>query len=79
MVLSYMDFMILVYQMAFLSNAYFFHMCVVVDVIFLYKAFLDIHSGYMNRYGDYVLKPKKVRKMYVIRNPYRSTMRLKKV
>ncbi|XP_045767715.1 uncharacterized protein LOC123869033 isoform X1 [Maniola jurtina] len=64
MVLSYVDFMILVYQMAFLSNAYFFHMCVVFDIIFLYKAFLDIHSGYMNRYGDYVLKPRKVRQMY---------------
>nr|XP_034828736.1 uncharacterized protein LOC117986036 isoform X4 [Maniola hyperantus] len=64
MVLSYVDFMILVYQMAFLSNAYFFHMCLVFDVIFLYKAFLDIHSGYMNRYGDYVLKPRKVRQMY---------------
>ncbi|XP_039750920.1 uncharacterized protein LOC120627130 isoform X2 [Pararge aegeria] len=64
MALSYMDFLILVYQMAFLSNAYFFYMCVVFDIIFLYKAFLDMHSGYMNRYGDYVLNPKKVRKMY---------------
>ncbi|CAG9579751.1 unnamed protein product [Danaus chrysippus] len=62
--LAYVDFMILVYQMAFLSNEYFFYICVVFDVIFLYKVFLDVHTGYMNRYGDYVLNPKKVRKMY---------------
>ncbi|KAF9821790.1 hypothetical protein SFRURICE_001901, partial [Spodoptera frugiperda] len=62
--LSYMDFMLLVYQMAFLSVPYFFHVCVIFDILFLFKVFLDIHSGYMNRYGDYVLSPKKVRKMY---------------
>ncbi|KAJ0177846.1 hypothetical protein K1T71_006719 [Dendrolimus kikuchii] len=62
--LSYADFMILVYEMAFLSIPYFLPICVVTDVIFLYKSFLDIHSGYMNRYGDYILKPRKVRKMY---------------
>ncbi|XP_050349519.1 uncharacterized protein LOC126772954 [Nymphalis io] len=64
MFLSYVDFMILVYQMAFLSNTYFFYICIVFDVIFLYKTFLDLHCGYMNRYGDYVLNPKKVRQMY---------------
>ncbi|XP_037296930.1 uncharacterized protein LOC115445031 isoform X2 [Manduca sexta] len=62
--LSYIDFMLLVYQMAFQSIPYFFHICVTFDVIFLYKTFLDMHSGYMNRYGDYVLNPKKVRAMY---------------
>ncbi|XP_072950048.1 uncharacterized protein [Epargyreus clarus] len=64
MFLSYADFMILVYQMAFLSNPYFFNFCVTSDVIFVYKNFLDYHTGYMNRYGDYVLSPRKVRKMY---------------
>ncbi|XP_045496927.1 uncharacterized protein LOC123695204 [Colias croceus] len=62
--MAYADFMILVYQMAFLSNSYFFYICVVFDVIFIYKSFLDVHSGYMNRYGEYVLNPRKVRHMY---------------
>ncbi|KAF9418586.1 hypothetical protein HW555_004634, partial [Spodoptera exigua] len=60
---SYVDFMLLVYQMAFLSVPYFFYVCVIFDILFLLKVFLDIHSGYMNRYGDYVLNPKKVRKV----------------
>ncbi|XP_068626724.1 uncharacterized protein [Battus philenor] len=64
MFLSYVDFMILVYQMAFMSNVYFFYICAVFDGIFLYKVFLDLHTGYTNRYGDYVLNPKRVRKMY---------------
>lgn len=51
--------------MTFLSIPYFFYICVIFDVIFIYKVFLDIHSGYMNRYGDYVLNPQKVRKMLV--------------
>ncbi|XP_059058535.1 uncharacterized protein LOC131851991 isoform X1 [Achroia grisella] len=62
--LSYIDFMALIYQMAFMSIPYFFYICVFIDIIFFYKIFLDIHSGYMNRYGDYILNPKKVRKMY---------------
>uniref|UniRef100_A0A2A4JMM9 Cyclic nucleotide-binding domain-containing protein n=1 Tax=Heliothis virescens TaxID=7102 RepID=A0A2A4JMM9_HELVI len=62
--LSYVDFMLLVYQMAFLSIPYFFYVCVIFDILFLFKVFLDVHSGYMNRYGDYVLNPRKVRKMY---------------
>lgn len=61
--LSYIDFMILVYQLAFLSVPYFTYMCIVSDLIFLYKLFLDIHTGHMNRYGDYILNPKKVRKL----------------
>ncbi|KPJ19458.1 Potassium voltage-gated channel protein eag [Papilio machaon] len=64
MCLSYVDFMILVYQMAFMSNAYFLYICIVFDIIFIYKIFLDMHTGYTNRYGDYILNPKKVRKMY---------------
>ncbi|KAJ8719060.1 hypothetical protein PYW07_016616 [Mythimna separata] len=64
LIISYWDFMLLVYQMAFLSIPFFFHLCVIFDLLFLFKVFLDIHSGYMNRYGDYVLNPKKVRKMY---------------
>ncbi|XP_041968067.1 uncharacterized protein LOC121725268 [Aricia agestis] len=63
-VMSYADFMMLVYQIAFQSNEYFFYICAVFDSIFLYKLFLDIHTGYVNRYGEYVLNPKKVRKMY---------------
>lgn len=63
LIISYSDFMLLVYQMAFLSVSYFFHVCVIFDILFLFKVFLDVHSGYMNRYGDYVLNPKKVRKM----------------
>ncbi|KAH9639387.1 hypothetical protein HF086_002076 [Spodoptera exigua] len=62
---SYVDFMLLVYQMAFLSVPYFFYVCVIFDILFLLKVFLDIHSGYMNRYGDYVLNPKKVRKVTI--------------
>ncbi|KAI5644539.1 cyclic nucleotide-binding domain-containing protein [Phthorimaea operculella] len=62
--LSYIEFMLLVYEMAFLSNHYFFYNCVLTDIIFVYKLFLDVHTGYMNRYGDYILNPKKVRKMY---------------
>ncbi|KAM3966948.1 uncharacterized protein ACR2FA_011829 [Aphomia sociella] len=62
--LSYIDFMALIYQMAFLSIPHFFYICIVFDSIFLYKIFLDMHSGYMNRYGDYILNPRKVRKMY---------------
>ncbi|KAJ2938987.1 hypothetical protein O0L34_g18965 [Tuta absoluta] len=50
--------------MAFLSIPYFFYYCIVTDIICIYKLFLDIHTGYMNRYGDYVLNPRKVRKMY---------------
>ncbi|XP_013174089.1 PREDICTED: uncharacterized protein LOC106122580 isoform X1 [Papilio xuthus] len=64
MCLSYIDFMILIYQMAFMSNAYFLYICIVFDIIFLYKIFLDMHTGYTNRYGDYILNPKKVRNMY---------------
>ncbi|XP_049871178.1 uncharacterized protein LOC126370383 [Pectinophora gossypiella] len=62
--LAYAEFMILVYQLAFLSVPYYFYICIVMDVIFFYKLFLDFHTGYMNRYGDYVLNPQKVRKMY---------------
>ncbi|RVE53569.1 hypothetical protein evm_001710 [Chilo suppressalis] len=62
--LSYADFMLLIYQMAFLSVPYYYYICMAIDIIFCYKLFLDIHSGYMNRYGDFVLNPKKVRKMY---------------
>ncbi|XP_075976271.1 uncharacterized protein LOC142976664 [Anticarsia gemmatalis] len=62
--LSYMDFILVVYQMAFLSVPYYLYICIVIDIVFLYKLFLDIHSGYMNRYGDYVLNPSKVRKKY---------------
>ncbi|XP_053605424.1 uncharacterized protein LOC128672350 isoform X1 [Plodia interpunctella] len=64
MILSYIDFMCLIYQMAFQSIPYFFEFCLTFDVIFLYKTFLDMHTGYMNRYGEYVLKSDKVRKMY---------------
>ncbi|KAI8420830.1 hypothetical protein MSG28_008031 [Choristoneura fumiferana] len=65
--LCYADFMILVYQLAFLSVPYFTYMCIVSDLIFLYKLFLDIHTGHMNRYGDYILNPKKVRKLFFSR------------
>ncbi|XP_028170550.1 uncharacterized protein LOC114360170 [Ostrinia furnacalis] len=64
LILAYVDFMLLVYQMAFLSIPYFLYICVTLDVIFWYKLFLDMHSGFMNRYGDYILNPKKVREMY---------------
>nr|XP_037867571.1 uncharacterized protein LOC101747086 isoform X1 [Bombyx mori] len=63
-VASYVDFMLLIYQMAFQSITYFFYECVVVDALFIFKLFLDIHTGYLNRYGDYVLSPRKVREKY---------------
>ncbi|XP_063543200.1 uncharacterized protein LOC134751681 [Cydia strobilella] len=66
-VLSYIDFMTLVYQLAFQSVPYFYHICIITDIIFLYKLFLDIHTGYMNRYGEYVLNPKRVRQLFFSR------------
>ncbi|XP_061704790.1 uncharacterized protein LOC133516091 isoform X3 [Cydia pomonella] len=65
--LAYVDFMTLVYQLAFQSVPYFFHICIMTDMIFLYKLFLDIHTGYMNRYGEYVLNPKRVRQLFFSR------------
>ncbi|KAL4707314.1 hypothetical protein ACJJTC_019852 [Scirpophaga incertulas] len=65
LLLSYVDFMLLIYQMAFLSVPGYLYMCIGSDALFLYKIFLDIHCGYMNRYGDYVLNPNKVRKISI--------------
>ncbi|KAG7309661.1 hypothetical protein JYU34_004149 [Plutella xylostella] len=64
LIIAFADFIILVYQIAFQSLTFFFIICVTFDVFFIFKLFLDVHCGYINRYGDYVLHPKKIRKMF---------------
>lgn len=62
---AYLNCILVVYQFAFQHHTIALLMtCVILDVIFILKMFLEMHKAYIDRYGDYIVDNRKIRAMY---------------
>lgn len=62
---AYLNCILVVYQFSFQHHSLpLLIACIILDVIFVLKMFLEMHKAYIDRYGDYIVDNRKIRAMY---------------
>ncbi|XP_045470321.1 uncharacterized protein LOC123677688 isoform X2 [Harmonia axyridis] len=69
---GYLNFIVVTYQFAFQDfNFMLILIMVIIDLVHLWKIFMELHTAYLNRFSDYVTDNKRIKRKYFSRKTKR--------